>query len=212
MPDTMTLLTFAGVAFLLIVVPGPTVVFVVGRAFAHGRAVAVRSAAGNAAGQLVAVLAVSVGLGAVITEFAALFTAVKLLGAAYLVYLGVQAIRHRRAVADALDSGVPGRDGWRAVGDGFVVGVTNPKSLVFFMAALPQFADPALGNVPLQLFVFGALFVAIALVCDTSYALLAGSARNWFLRAPRRMEVAGAASGVVMIGLGAQFALTGRED
>ncbi|GAA3762065.1 threonine/homoserine/homoserine lactone efflux protein [Spinactinospora alkalitolerans] len=210
MPASTALLAFAGASLVLIVIPGPSVLFVVGRAIASGRGTAVRTAVGNALGALVLVAAVAVGVGALVTRFAALFTAVKLIGAAYLVYLGVQAVRHRRDPIDPPDGRTAAR-GARVLWDGFVVGVTNPKTLVFFVAALPQFADPALGRMPVQLLVLGSVFVAIALASDTCYGLLAGTVRRWFADVPRRMEITRGVSGVLMIGLGAQFALTGRR-
>ncbi|MCY9786647.1 LysE family translocator [Nocardiopsis sp. EMB25] len=212
MPTLPTLLAFTAASVLLVVVPGPSVLFVVGRAIAHGRGVAVLSVLGNALGGLVLVLAVALGVGALVTAFAPLFTAVKLVGAAYLVYLGIQTIRHRRATADALDGSAAGPlSRTRSLWDGFVVGLTNPKTLVFFVAALPQFADPSLGPVAPQIALFGALFLLTAVVSDTCYGLLAGTVRGWFAARPRRMEVTGTVSGALMIGVGAQFALTGRR-
>ncbi|MFI6576915.1 LysE family translocator [Nocardiopsis sp. NPDC050513] len=212
MPTVTTLLAFSLASALLVVVPGPSVLFVVGRAIAHGRGVAVLSVLGNALGGLVLVLTVAFGVGALVTAFAPLFTAVKLAGAAYLVYLGVQAIRHRKAASDALAGSAAGRlSHARSLWDGFVVGATNPKTLVFFVAALPQFADPALGPVAPQIALFGAVFLLTAIVSDMCYGLLAGTVRGWFAARPRRMEVTGVVSGALMIGIGAQFALTGRR-
>lgn len=210
MPSTVALLTFAVAAFLLIVVPGPSVLFVVGRGLAHGRRTAVLSAAGNALGAALLVILVAVGLGTLVAQFSVLLTAVKLIGAAYLVYLGVQTIRHRRELVPSGQTAPADRRGWRAVWDGFVVGATNPKTLVFFLAALPQFTDPAAGSLTLQLLIFGMLFNAIALASDSCYAVLSSTIRRWFLLVPRRMEITGAVSGSLMIGLGAHFALTGR--
>jgi threonine/homoserine/homoserine lactone efflux protein len=96
--------------------------------------------------------------------------------------------------------------------DGFIVGLTNPKSIVFFAAVLPQFADRAAGHVPLQLLLLGAIFVAIALVSDSMWALIAGTGRTWFTRSPRRLDLIGGTSGLVMIGIGASLALTGGKD
>ncbi|MBB4934482.1 threonine/homoserine/homoserine lactone efflux protein [Lipingzhangella halophila] len=212
MPSTMALLSFSAAAFLLIVVPGPSVLFVVGRGFAYGRRVALFSAGGNALGEMVLVAVVAVGLGTVVAQFTALLTAVKLAGAAYLVFLGVQTIRHRRELVPSERQPPPSAgQGWRGLWDGFVVGATNPKSLIFFIAALPQFASPAAGSLMLQMLVFGVVFNLIAVACDTCYALLAGTMRRWFLLVPRRMEVTGAISGWLMIGLGAHLALTGRR-
>src|SRR5271163_68422 len=111
-----------------------------------------------------------------------LFTVLKLAGAAYLVYLGVQAIRHRRSLAEALGAEVERKTAARLVLDGFTVGVTNPKVIVFFAAMLPQFVDRQAGNVPMQIIVLGALFAGIALISDSVWALAAGTVRNWLGR------------------------------
>ncbi|MFC7327963.1 LysE family translocator [Marinactinospora rubrisoli] len=212
MPTPTTLLAFVAAVFVIVLIPGPSVLFVVSRALVAGRRTAVRTALGNGLGGMVTVLVVAVGLGTLVTRFAPLFVAVKLVGAAYLIYLGVQAIRHRHRLAESLDAapetaGRPRRAFW----DGFVVGATNPKTLVFFLAVLPQFVDPGAGQVPVQMLALGTLAVTIGVLTDTCYGLLAGTVRRWFVRVPRRMAVTGAVSGAVMIGLGAQFAVTGRR-
>jgi threonine/homoserine/homoserine lactone efflux protein len=141
-----------------------------------------------------------------------LFTAIKLVGAAYLVYLGVTTLRHRRSLLAALDAPVQRKLVRRILADAFVVGIFNPKVIVFFMAILPQFVDRSSGTVTLQLLALGAIFCAIALVCDSMWALAAGAARSWLTGSPRRLEAIGGTGGVVMIGLGAGLALTGRRD
>ena len=209
---TATLLTFAATAFALIVVPGPSVLFVVSRGVALGGRAAVATVVGNAAGVYVQVAAVALGLGAVIERSAALFTVVKLAGAAYLVFLGVQTFRRRRALAGMLDATVAPRATGRILREGFVVGITNPKAAVFCAAVLPQFTDPARGNVPAQLLLLGLVFVAIALVSDSTWGLAAGAARSWLGRSPGRLEAVGGLGGVVMIALGLRLAVSGRRD
>jgi threonine/homoserine/homoserine lactone efflux protein len=138
-----------------------------------------------------------------------LFTIVKFAGAAFLVYLGVQAIRHRKARAvRSADAPTSYR---RSLVEGAVVGVTNPKSVVFFIAVLPQFVDPGVGGVPLQMIELGAVFALLALVFDSLWALGAGFARDWLGRSPRRLSRLGAAGGVAMIGLGVGLAATGSK-
>ena len=212
MVETSRLLVFAGAALALIVVPGPSVLFVIGRGVALGRRAAVLTVVGNTIGAYCQVIAVAIGLGALVERSVALYTAIKLVGAAYLVYLGIKAVRERRAVADAFDAAAVPKSPRRLVGEGFVVGITNPKVIVFFAAFLPQFVDRSAGHVPLQILVLGAIFAAIALVSDSTWGLAAGSARSWLRRSPRRMEHLGGAGGVVMIGLGLRLALTGRHD
>jgi threonine/homoserine/homoserine lactone efflux protein len=199
------LLAFAGVAVVLIAVPGPSVLFVVGRSISLGRRGGLLSVLGNALGMAVHVAAVAVGLGALVAGSAPLLTAVKVLGAGYLVLLGVQAIRHRaRAAAVPV---VPG-DGRRVLRQGFLVGVSNPKSVVFLAAVLPQFVDRAAGAVPLQLALLGAVFLVLAVLSDSVWALLAGTARQWLARSPKRLRRLDATGGVLMIGLGGVLATT----
>ena len=210
--STGSLLAFAVTAFALIVVPGPSVLFVISRGVALGGRAAVATVIGNAAGAYSQVVVVALGLGAIIESSAAVFTAVKLVGAVYVVYLGVQAIRHRRGLASVLDAATAPRGTRRILREGYVVGVTNPKSAVFMAAVLPQFTDPAQGHVPLQLLVLGLIFVGIALVSDSIWGLSAGYARAWLGRSPRRLEALGGLGGIVMIGLGVRLALVGRRD
>jgi threonine/homoserine/homoserine lactone efflux protein len=206
------LIAFGLVSFVLIVVPGPNVLFVISRSLMLGRAAGVGTAFGGQLGVYAQVAAVAFGVGALVARSVALFSVIKLAGAVYLGYLGVQAIRHRRALSAALQVPAERKTIARIIGDGIAVGVTNPKSIVFFAAVLPQFADPSAGHVPGQMLLLGAVFMAIAVVCDSSYALVAGTARAWLARSPRRLELVGGSGGLVMIGIGASLALTGRRN
>ena len=206
------LLAFGLVSFVLIVVPGPNVLFVISRSLMLGRAAGVGTAFGGQLGVYAQVAAVAFGIGALVERSVALFSVIKLAGAVYLGYLGVQAIRHRRALSAGLQAPAERKSIARIIGDGIAVGVTNPKSIVFFAAVLPQFADPSAGHVPGQMLLLGAVFMVIAVVCDSSYALVAGTARAWLARSPRRLELVGGTGGLVMIGIGASLALTGRKD
>ncbi|MFC9970059.1 LysE family translocator [Spirillospora sp. NPDC127200] len=204
------LLAFSAMAVAIILVPGPTILFVVGRALAQGRRAALTSVVGNTLGALALSMAVALGVGSVVARSALVFTAVKLVGAAYLIYLGVQAFRHRRSLQEALGTSVERRG--RALRQGFVVGVTNPKTTVFFAAVLPQFVVPEQGRVPVQMMVFGLVFCVIALLCDSAWGLVAGTARDWFARSPRRLSAVGGTGGLMMIVLGVTVAATGRKD
>jgi threonine/homoserine/homoserine lactone efflux protein len=206
------LLEFALLSYALILVPGPNVLFVVSRSLQLGRLPGVAAVVGGQSGVYVQVIAVALGVGAIVERSVAVFTAIRLAGAAYLIFLGVQAIRHRRSLAAVLDGTTRPVSTSRMLRDGFVVGLTNPKAIVFFAAVLPQFADRTAGHVPVQLLVLGAVFTAIALVSDSLWALLAGTARSWFTRSPRRLALIGGTSGLVMIGIGASLALSGRTD
>jgi len=212
-PTTTSFIAFAALAFALIVVPGPSVMFVISRAVALGRRAAVTTVAGNAAGVYVQVLLVAVGLGAIVERSIAVFTAVKLVGAGYLVWLGVQAIRHRRDLAAGIDQPERNVQPARSVFfDGFIVGVANPKSIVFFAAILPQYVNSDGAAAQFQMLALGLIFVAVALVSDGAWALAAGTARNWFARSPNRISRLGAIGGTAMIALGLQLAVTQRTD
>lgn len=212
MLPTEHLLAFLLIATLLIVVPGPSVLFVVTRSLTLGRRAGLATAAGNAAGVYVQVVLVAFGVGAIVQESIAVFTTIKLAGALYLVVLGVQAFRHRRSLAAALYAPVEPKLLRRMLADAFVVGAANPKVIVFFVAVLPQFVDRSTGSVALQLLTLGAIFCAIATVCDGVWALAAGAARDWLVRSPRRLATIGGTGGIVMIGLGAGLAVSGRSD
>jgi threonine/homoserine/homoserine lactone efflux protein len=212
MPPTAHLLEFALTAFVLIVVPGPSVLFVVSRGVALGRRAALATVLGNAAGVLVVLLLVAVGLGAIVERSDAVFTAVKLAGALYLLVLGVRMFRHRRALAGMSDATEAPKGTRTIMREGFVVGFTNPKAAIIFTAVLPEFTDPSRGHVAIQLLVLGAIFLAIGLASDSAWAIAAGSARAWLAGSRRRLEVLTGAGGVVLIGLGVRLAMTGRRD
>jgi threonine/homoserine/homoserine lactone efflux protein len=206
------ILTFAAMAFLLIVVPGPSVLFVVGRALAHGRRAALTTVVGNTVGSYVLVVAVAFGIGTIIERSVLAFTLLKLVGAAYLIYLGVMAIRHRGAIGTALDDADASRGTLRTFWDGFAVGVANPKTIVFFAAVLPQFVDRVHGNAVAQILVLGLVFNLIAIASDSVWGVAAAGARAWFARSPRRLALVGGVGGFTMIGLGVTVAATGRND
>lgn len=212
MLPTAHLLAFTLTAFALIVVPGPSVLFTVSRALALGRMAGVATVAGNTIGVYVQVVAVAFGIGALVERSVMVFTIVKLGGAAYLIFLGVQAIRHRQKLAEMLGSRIENKSVARVMADGFVVGIGNPKAIVFFAAVLPQFVDRPAGQVPQQMLLLGAIFAGIALLSDSGWALVAGSARAWLGRSPRRLELVGGTGGLVMIGIGATLAVSGRKD
>ena len=205
------LLGFAIAAAVLIAIPGPSVLFVIGRSLALGRRGGLLSVVGNAAGMVPQIVAVALGVGAIVAQSIVAFTVIKFAGAAYLVYLGIQAIRHRNQHAQ-VDVNTAPRSAWRLLGEGFLVGLTNPKSIIFFVAVLPQFVDYSSGSIPLQLAELGLVFVVLALLMDSVWALAAGSARAWFARSPKRLSRLSAAGGVMMIGLGGVVALTGSAE
>ncbi|GIF46537.1 lysine transporter LysE [Asanoa ferruginea] len=212
MPSTDRLAAFALASFVLVVIPGPAVLFAISRALPYGRRAALTTVVGGAVGSLTAATAVAVGIGAVVQTSATIYTAIKLAGAAYLIYLGVQAIRHRRGLRQAFEAQAAPIGGGRTLMQGFIVGVTNPKTVVFFAAILPQFVDPSAGHATVQMLVLGAVFAAIALAMDSVWGFAAGAVRSWFASSARRLDLVGGAAGLTMVGLGVGLAVSGRKD
>lgn len=214
MPSVQALLGFAVASFLLVLIPGPSVLFAIARSLSLGRLGGFVTVLGNTLGQVPLILAVALGVGAIVANSIVLFTAIKLLGAAYMVYLGVQAFRHRREGTDpeSFEAGMPALPLRTVFWEGFVVGVTNPKSIVFFLAVLPQFVDHRAGAIPVQMMVLGVVFVVVALLSDSVYVLLSGMARNWFAKSPKRLATVRGTGGVLMVGLGGALALTGHKS
>jgi len=212
MPPGDHLLEFAITAFVLIVVPGPSVLFVVSRGVALGRKAALATVAGNTAGVMLQAILIALGLGALVERSDAAFTAVKLVGAVYLVVLGLRMLRNRHGLAALHDATEVPKGTRRIVREGFIVGFTNPKAVVVFTVVIPQFADPSRGHVPLQLLVLGIVFLTIGVISDSAWAIASGSARTWIARSRGRLEALAGAGGVVLIGLGLRLAVTGRKD
>jgi len=209
--DANRLWAFAGVAFVVILFPGPSVLFIISRSLSLGRVAALITVGANALGEFVQVVAVAFGIGALVAASTVAFITVKLLGAAYLIYLGIQTIRRaRRGIGPAAPaSASAGRH--RVLWQGIVVGLTNPKTMVFFAAVLPQFVVVKLGHVPLQLLILGLVWVVIALVSDTAWALAASAARAGVITSQRRFRRLQIGSGAVIAGLGVGVALTSRS-
>ncbi len=205
-PSSSQWLAFLVASILFIQVPGPSLLFTIGRALTVGRREALLSVVGNALGLVVQVLFVALGLGAIVATSAEAYTVLKLVGAAYVVWLGIAAIRHRAdaraALADA--ERVPRTSG-HAVRTGLIVGATNPKTVVFFAAFLPQFTNRS-GPEALQVAALGAVFGVLAVCSDSLWALGAGKARDWFARKPQRLDKLGAVGGGMMVALGVTLA------
>lgn len=206
-----TAIAFALASVVLIVVPGPSVLFVIGRSLSLGRRKGLISAIGNELGVIPLVLAVAFGIGAIVSASVVLFTIIKFVGAAYLAYLGIQAIRHRRDHGPEEAATARPTSARRVLLQGFLVGVTNPKSIVFLVAILPQFVDRSHGSVQLQLIELGVIFVLIALVSDSVWAIIAGTARNWFATSPKRVARMNGIGGGMMIGLSGVLLVTGNK-
>lgn len=190
-------------SFLIILVPGPSVLFTLARGVAWGRAVAVLSVLGNSLGTLLLSMVVALGLGPLLASSRTFSVALQLAGGCYLLYLGVEALRHRRAHAQRMTERESQRPGARRiVRQGFTVGVLNPKSLVFFAAVFPHFVNRRAGDVTGQLVILGVVFSVMAFCSDGTWGLIAGTAREWLADSPGRLVALRATGGIVMCLLG----------
>ncbi len=197
------LATFFVASIVIILVPGPSVLFTLARGVAWGRAVAVLTVLGNSLGTLVLSVVVALGLGPLLSRSHAFSVSLQAAGGAYLIWLGVEAFRHRHAHAAAMakrEDVRPAR--LRVVRQGFTVGVLNPKSLVFFAAVFPHFVDPSRGSTTVQLLVFGAIFSVMAFCSDSTWGLIAGTAREWLSGSASRLVTLRTTGAVVMTALG----------
>lgn len=187
----------------IILVPGPSVMFVIARAVAWGRLTAVLTAIGNALGMLLLSVFIAVGLGPLLQRYALLLIVVQVLGGMYLIHLGIDAWRHKQEHADdmvKIEEVKPSN--YQILRQGFTVGALNPKALVFFSAVFPQFVDPDVGSITIQLLIFGAIFTALALVLDGTWGVLVGSSRDWFVTSRNRLVFLRTVGAVVMMALG----------
>ncbi|MEY3714497.1 MAG: hypothetical protein RJB59_300 [Actinomycetota bacterium] len=188
---------------VIILAPGPSVLFIIARAIAWGRATAVATVAGNVTGAFTLSLMVAFGLGPILQRSEIAFITVQLLGGLYLIYLGVDAIKHSKIhAADMVNQGDLKPSPLKSAKDGFWVGALNPKGLVFFAAILPQFIDKGSTNVTSQLVLMGATFAVLAFFSDGTWGLIAGTVREWMATTPVRLVTMRRIGGLVMIILG----------
>jgi len=188
---------------VIVLAPGPSVLFVIARAIAWGRATAVATVLGNVTGAFTLSVVVAVGLGPILQRSEIAFISVQVLGGLYLVYLGITAIKHSQIHAnDITNQGDIRPSKWRSMREGFWVGALNPKGMVFFAAILPQFVDREAGNITSQLILMGAIFALLALFFDSGWGILAGTIRNWLATELKRLVLMRMTGGVVMIILG----------
>ncbi len=208
-PEPHTLALFAVAAFLLAVVPGPAVVYIVTQSIDGGRIAGLASAAGIGTGGLVHVMFAAVGLSALLLRSAVAFEVVKYAGAAYLIVMGIRRLMEKDVLPDPEVSHE--RSLWRLYRQGVVVNVLNPKTALFFFAFLPQFVNPDAGRVGVQIAILGLVFVAVAMISDSMYALVAGTAGRWLKQSRGYLRVQRWVSGTVFIGLGVVTALSGSK-
>ena len=212
MPDASTFVLFVAAALALLLVPGPAVLYVVTRSVDQGRPAGLASVLGVGVGSLVHITFAAVGLSALLASSAAAFSVVKWLGAAYLVWLGLQRL-FTHGEDDVPAAAEPQRLS-RIFVQGVVVNVLNPKTALFFLAFLPQFVDPARGAAWTQIVVLGTTFVTIGLCTDSTYALLGGTAGDWLRRKSRGASLPWMRRYVpagVYIALGAATAVSGKD-
>jgi threonine/homoserine/homoserine lactone efflux protein len=213
MPEASTLALFTVAAVTLLVIPGPSVLYIVTRSVDQGRAAGLASVGGIHVGTLVHVAAAALGLSALLVSSATAYNAVRWVGAAYLIWLGVQRLRAHDEPSGPPKDPPTSRLGLRRVfAQGIVVNVLNPKTALFFFAFLPQFVDPSRGSVPFQVLVFGVAFVLLGLLSDGAYAVLAATGAGWLRRRPRVARTSRLVSGGVLISLGVTTALAGSRS
>jgi threonine/homoserine/homoserine lactone efflux protein len=209
---TRHLIEFLLTAYVIILIPGPSVLFVVSRGVSLGRRAALATVVGNVSGFACQLALVAIGVGSLVVRSDAIFTILKLAGAVYLILLRIRNIRDRKTLATIFNpAAVAPKPTSRIIREGFFVGATNPKGIILFTAVLPEFIDRSQGHVTLQLASLGVICLAIALLSDGAWALTSGTARDWLGRGTRRLEWLSGAGGVMLVGLGVVLALTGRK-
>ena len=211
MPNGPLLAGFVAAALVILLIPGPAVLYLVARSLAQGRRAGFISVLGLSSGALVHVVAATAGVSAILVASATAFTVVKLLGAGYLIYLGIRALLGAWRTTVNQPEIAPPRSSSRIFTDGIIVSLFNPKIGVFFLAFLPQFVDPAGAPVAQQVLFLGLLYVGMALITDGMYVLLASSVRHWVGARAMRGRLPQYATGAIYIGLGLNTALSGRR-
>ena len=199
MPSAATIAAFAAASFLLLILPGPAVLYIVNRSISDGQQAGLAAVGGLTLGNLVHALAAAVGLSAVLATSAAAFNTVKWLGAGYLVYVGVRTLMRPAA---AIDPDQPGVSSRRSFTQGVVVNVLNPKVALFFVSFLPQFINLDNGRPGLQALVLGLVFVGLGFCTDGTYSLVASRLRHVLLRGRALPFVQRWVAGTVFVGLG----------
>ena len=209
MPDLSQFILYIAAALALAVTPGPGIFYVAARTLAGGRAEGVASSFGTGLGGMVHVVAGSLGVSAIVLASADLFTVLKLVGAAYLVWMGIRTLLAKDI--DPQAPAMPPEKLRRVFRDGFVVNLFNPKTAIFFLAFLPQFVDPARGAVHWQILVLGLTFMGLGMISDAMFALAAGAAGDFLRRSRRFLRLQRWFAGISFIGLGVTAALATRK-
>ncbi|WP_224369635.1 LysE family translocator [Hyalangium versicolor] len=207
MPEASTLALFFAAALVLLITPGPSVLYIVARSVDQGRVAGIVSALGIGTATLFHIAAAALGVSALLMSSATVFQAVKYLGAAYLIYLGVRALLARGTPQQVA---VPERLELRRIfSQGVLVNLLNPKTALFVFAFLPQFVEPSRGPVAVQIVLLGLMFVTMGFVSDGAYALLAGALAGWLKGNPRFLRAQRYFAGCAYVALGVVAALSG---
>lgn len=211
LPSHSQLLFFVSAAAILLAIPGPAVLYIVGRSIGQGRNAGFVSALGIGVGTLVHTAAAAVGLSALLVSSATAFSVVKYLGAAYLVFLGIQRLRSKESLAATTDPAAPRASVTRVFTQGIVVNILNPKTALFFFAFIPQFIDPARGHVAMQIASLGVLFACMGTTSDSIWAFFSSSVAGWLRGNPHWMRNERFVSGGILISLGLATAFAGSS-
>ncbi|HYL63121.1 MAG TPA: LysE family translocator [Candidatus Methylomirabilis sp.] len=210
-PSHSQLLFFLGAALVLLAIPGPAVLYIVGRSIGQGRNAGFVSALGIGVGTLVHTAAAAIGLSALLVSSATAFSVVKYLGAAYLVFLGVQRLRNKESLAATSGTAAPRASLARVFGQGIVVNILNPKTALFFFAFIPQFVDPGRGHVATQILSLGLLFACMGTTSDSIWAVFSSSVAGWLRANPRWTRNERFVSGGILISLGLATTFAGSS-
>lgn len=209
-PGAANLGLFVSAALVLLLVPGPAVLYIVGRSVEQGRSAGLVSILGIHTATLVHVAAAALGLSAILASSAFAFSVIKYAGAAYLIWLGLRKLFSRVETAE-VEVTARGPGHMRLFRDGFIVNLLNPKTALFFLAFLPQFVEVERGHVAMQMAFLGLLFTLLGLITDGGYALAAGAAGKWLKRSRGYLKFERYVSGVLLIGLGLTAAFAGNQ-
>ena len=202
MPPIEILITFSIAAFILNISPGPSSLYVIARSISQGSKAGIIAALGLGTGSMVHVLAAILGLAAIFEKSPALYTTIKLIGAAYLIYLGINYWRSAKTNGQAVIMNTPSKSLWMIFRESIIVEITNPKTALFFVALLPQFVVPDAAPVAQQLFILGLIVTLSAIPCDMLIAIFASKAANWLLQNKQAQYIQERVSGSILFSMG----------
>jgi threonine/homoserine/homoserine lactone efflux protein len=210
MPSFETLMIFTTAAIAITLVPGPSMLYVASRSIVHGRTAGIWSALGLATGLFIHTVSASLGLSAILVYFPPVFFIIKYLGAAYLIYLGIQMLRTNKRSPLSREK-IPELNHVRVYGQGVITEILNPKTALFFLSFLPQFIDPVQGSSTTQMMILGGILVFTALVADLFIAISGGALSRSVLAQPLVQKIQNWLAGTVLIALGLRLAISEQK-